>query len=46
MFEQSYQAYHARVVEKKKWNSLLIQLHKLSNGQYNSSTLALKHELT
>lgn len=26
----SYRAYEARVVQRKKWNSLLIQLHKLS----------------
>jgi hypothetical protein len=38
---QTYQAYHARVVEKKKWNSLLVQLHKLSNGQYHLRTLTL-----
>jgi acyl-CoA oxidase len=28
----SYRAYHERVVKKKNWNSLLIQLHKLSNA--------------
>ncbi|KIW05444.1 uncharacterized protein PV09_03333 [Verruconis gallopava] len=27
----SYQAYQDRVVKKRKWNSLLIKLHKLSN---------------
>lgn len=31
--ELSYQAYEARIVNKRSWNSLLIQLHMLSNGK-------------
>ncbi|KAF2399459.1 acyl-CoA oxidase [Trichodelitschia bisporula] len=29
--EMSFRLYDARIVQKKKWNSLLIQLHRLSN---------------
>ena len=32
----TYKAYTARVVEKRPWNSLLIQLHKLSRAQSQS----------
>lgn len=32
----SYQAYHARVVEKKPWTSLMIQLHRLSRAHSES----------
>ncbi|KAL2067352.1 hypothetical protein VTL71DRAFT_1777 [Oculimacula yallundae] len=28
----SFEAYQARIIQKKSWNSLLIQLHKLSNA--------------
>lgn len=30
----SFLAYEARVVKKGKWNQLLVQLHKLSNGEH------------
>jgi len=30
----SFQAYEARIVQKQKWNMLLIQLHKLSRGEF------------
>ncbi|KAK8200961.1 hypothetical protein M8818_006281 [Zalaria obscura] len=30
--DMAYKAYRARVVEKKAWNSLLVQLHKLSRA--------------
>ncbi|KAK7883621.1 hypothetical protein LTR67_011031 [Exophiala xenobiotica] len=33
---QSYQAYHARVVEKKPWTSMMIQLHRLSRAHSES----------
>ncbi|KIW73831.1 hypothetical protein PV04_01919 [Phialophora macrospora] len=32
----SYQAYHARVVEKKPWTSMMLQLHKLSRAHSES----------
>src|SRR6201999_4575993 len=32
----SYQAYHARVVEKKPWTSMMIQLHRLSRAHSES----------
>ena len=31
-FEQAFQAYQAREVQRRPWNSLLISLHKLSKG--------------
>lgn len=42
---QSYQAYHARIVKKKPWNSLLIQLHKLSNGQSLKDSIHINIQL-
>lgn len=32
----SYLAYEARIVKKGKWNNLLVQLHKLSNGKLSA----------
>jgi acyl-CoA oxidase len=32
----AYQAYHARIVEKKSWTSLMISLHKLSRAHSES----------
>ena len=32
----SYQAYHARVVEKKPWTSMMLQLHRLSRAHSES----------
>ncbi|QDS78091.1 hypothetical protein FKW77_003887 [Venturia effusa] len=40
----SYQAYHARLVEKKPWNSLLIELHKLSNAYSEMILVVNFHE--
>ncbi|GAB7354406.1 hypothetical protein MBLNU459_g4900t1 [Dothideomycetes sp. NU459] len=34
--DMAYRAYHARVVQKLEWNSLLIQLHKLSHAHSQS----------
>lgn len=36
----SYQAYQERIVKKRSWNSLLIQLHRLSNGKQDLPSLA------
>jgi len=39
----TYKAYHARIVEKKLWNSLLIQLYKLSRAHSQSMLVSNFH---